>query len=240
MRLYFAILFLTSALSAAEFPGTATTGTVTRNADNPFPLRGSFVMFDREMPSERWGKELDSMQDVGMDTLVVLAVGHLRKNSNDPLGYSPSSDGMLFQSKWAAAHDAPAADRLEMILSLADKRGMKVYVGSMQTESDWTTGLELAALRAYNERIAAEIIERYASHQSLTGWYFPQEIWMNWVKYYGQSYYGTAALRDFVADMKRIDPTKAIAATVVFKKTGGAPPIDELSSYFAAHGGSTH
>ncbi|MBV9505001.1 MAG: DUF4434 domain-containing protein [Acidobacteriia bacterium] len=201
-------------------------------AKSEFTLRGSFLMFDRDLPRELWGKEFDYMREAGMDTVVVLAVGHLHSDSADPLRYSPSPDGLLFPSRWVSS--AHVDDRLEMVLSLADERGIKVYIGSLQTESDWTTGLELAALRAYNKRIAAEIVERYHSHRSFVGWYFPQEIWMNWVKYYGSGYYGTDSLRDFVADMREIDSHKLTAATVVFKKEGnGLMPAlasDELES----------
>ncbi len=94
-----------------------------------------------------------------------------------------------------------------------------MYLGSLQTESDWTTGLEFDALREYNRRVATEILQLYGGHPSLRGWYFTQEIWMNWAKYYGPSYYGTTLMRDFVADMKLIEPTKRTAAAVVFKKT---------------------
>jgi hypothetical protein len=174
-------------------------------------------MFDRDLPRELWAKELDFMQEVGMDTIFVLAAGRLRSNAADPLGYSLSPDGLLFPSRWVTTRNT-IADRLEMILSLADARRMKVYVGSLQTESDWTTGREFAALRTYNKRIAIEILERYGTHPSLAGWYFPQELWMNWVKYYGRDYYGSAVVRDFVADLKHLDPSRMTAATVVFKK----------------------
>jgi hypothetical protein len=189
------------------------------SSSSPYPLRGSFLTFDRDMGREGWAKELNFMKQVEMETIVILSVGHLETNAADPLGYSPSSDGLLFPSKWAP-RSASAEDRLEMILSLADERAMQVYVGSLQTESDWTTGREFTALRAYNRRLAKEIVERYGAHPSLVGWYFPQELWMNWVKYYGSDYYGSFLLRDFVADMKQIDPTKLTAATVVFKKAG--------------------
>ena len=222
MRRYLLTILLATVASATGFAGTATT-----SAESRIPLRGSFLTFDRELPRELWAKEFDHMQAVGMDTIVVLAVGHLRSNSADPMRYSPSADGLLYPSRWAPTPNARADDRLETILSLADQRGMKVHIGSLQTESDWTTGLEFAALREYNKRIATEILERYRTHPSLVGWYFPQELWMNWVKYYGRDYYGTAVLRDFVADMKRIDPDKITAATVVFKKEGDGlmPPL---------------
>ncbi len=220
-RLLLPVVLATVAL-ATGFAGTATT-----TPEGPIPLRGSFLTFDRGLPPALWAMEFDFMQAVGMDTVIVLAVGHLRSNSADPLRYSVSTDGLLYPSKWAPTLNARADDRLETILSLADQRGTKVYIGLLQTESDWSTGLEFAALREYNKRIAAEILERYRTHPSLVGWYFPQELWMNWVKYYGRDYYGTAVLRDFVADMKRIDPDKITAATVVFKKEkdGLMPPL---------------
>ena len=222
MRRYLLTVFLATLASTSGFAATAIS-----RADSRISLGGSFLTFDRALPRELWAKEFDDMQAVGMDMIVVLAVGQLRPDPADPLQYSISADGLLYPSRWAPDANARVDDRLETVLSLADQRGMKVYIGSLETESDWTTGLEFAALREYNKRIAAEILERYGMHPSLVGWYFPQELWMNWVKYYGRGYYGTAVLRDFVADMKSIDPGKMTAATVVFKKEGNGsmPPL---------------
>jgi hypothetical protein len=89
----------------------------------------------------------------------------------------------------------------------------------LQTATDWTDGTEFAALRTYNQRIALEVIQRYGHHQSLRGWYFTQEMWMNWVKKYGANYNGTALLANWAADMKNIDPARATTASVVVKKT---------------------
>ena len=48
---------------------------------------------------------------------------------------------------------------------------------------------------------------------------------MNWVMYYQPNYYGTTLLANFVSDMKTVDPTKPVAAAVVFKEYGvGAMP----------------
>ncbi len=80
---------------------------------------------------------------------------------------------------------------------------MKVYLGSLQTATDCTDGTEFAALRAYNQRVATEVIQRYGRHSSLRGWYFAQEIWMNWVKEYGDCYDGTELLANWAADMKK-------------------------------------
>ena len=113
-----------------------------------------------------------------------------------------------------------------MVLTFADSQGMKVYVGSLQTWSDWTDGTEFIALRKYNALVAAEILANYGSrHPSLGGWYFSQEIWMNWVQYYAPNYYGTTQLANYVTDMAALDPTRPVAAAVVFKETGyGAMP----------------
>jgi hypothetical protein len=42
--------------------------------------------------------------------------------------------------------------------------------------------------------VAQEVLQNYRQHPSLAGWYFTQELWLNWVKYYGSSYYGVTLL----------------------------------------------
>ncbi len=172
------------------------------------------------------------MKALDMNTVVVVSVGHLRPDSNDPKGYSLAPDGLLYPSSFVEASERPTTDLLEMILSLADQRGMKVYVGSLQTATDWSDGTEFNALRKHNKDVAAEIVQRYGWHTSLVGWYFTQEIWMNWVKYYGAlngntaaGYYGTVQMANWIADMKAIDPGKLTTAAIVIKKDGtGAMP----------------
>ena len=172
------------------------------------------------------------MKALDIKTVVVVSVGHLRADSNDPDGYSLAPHGLLYPSSFVNASERPTTDRLEMILSLADQRRMKVYVGSLQTATDWSGGTEFNALRKRNKDVAAEIVQRYGWHPSLVGWYFTQEIWMNWVKYYGAlngntaaGYYGTVQMVNWIADMKAIDPGKLTTAAVVFKKDGtGAMP----------------
>lgn len=94
VRRYLFIILLPTVASAIGFAGTPTT-----SAESRIPLCGSFLMFDRELPRELWAKESDDMQAVGMDMIVVVAVGHLRSNSADPLRYSLSADGLLYPSR---------------------------------------------------------------------------------------------------------------------------------------------
>lgn len=210
------------AVSAAD-PAKSATSAITFYSpaiSGDYPLIGSYLNFYRNLGYDHWGIELDRMRQISMNTIVVVSVGALRPDAGDPLGYSLSGEGLLYPSQHANPTVRPAVDRLEWILSLADQRGMKVYIGSLQTADDWSTGTEFAALREYNKRVAQEIVATYGNHPSLEGWYFTQELWMNWAKYYGSTYYGTVLLRDFVSDMATVDPTKPVAAAVVFKKDG--------------------
>jgi hypothetical protein len=77
---------------------------------------------------------------------VVVSVGHLRPDSRDPSAYSLAPDGLLYPSNWVDASERPTRDLLETILSLADQNGMNVYLGSLQTTTDWTDGTEFGAL----------------------------------------------------------------------------------------------
>jgi hypothetical protein len=183
-------------------------------------VQGTFLNFYRDLTPAQWGLEFQYMQEAGIDTVVVLSVGRLRSDSADPLEFSLAPEGLLYPSKYLCASQPVKEDKLAMILSLADERGMSVFLGSLQTETEWTDGTEFPALRAYNRRVAAEILERYGRHRSLQGWYFTQEIWMNWVKYYGDGYYGTRLLADWVSDLKRLDPAKRTSAAPVIKKIG--------------------
>jgi len=79
---------------------------------------------------------------------------------------------------------------------------MRVSLGALQTATDWTDGTEFAALRAYNRAVAIEVIQHCERHSSLRGWYFPQEVWMNWMKEYGACYDGTELLANWAADMR--------------------------------------
>lgn len=190
-----------------------------------YPLTGSFLNFYRNLGVNQWGIELSKMNEIDMKTVVIVAVGGLRVNSGDPLGYSLSGVGFLYPSDLIPVAERPSTDRLETILALADQKQMRVYLGSLQTYGDWTSGLEFTALREWNKRVAEEVISRYGHHPSLEGWYFTQELWMNWVKYYTSlngSYYGTTLLKNYIDDMKVIDPTKPVSAAVVFKKTLGS------------------
>lgn len=206
-----------------------------------FPIRGTFLDFYRNLTPELLALEFQSMAADGINTVVIESVGHLAPSAAQPLsctinpagaysdssGYALASDGLLYPSKLVSPAQAPSVDLLETVLELADEQGMAVYLGSLQTATDWSDGTEFCALQQMNQQVAAEVVARYGHHISLKGWYFTQELWMNWVKYYGQQqflgaagYYGTNLLAQWAADMKTIDPDLLTTASVVVKQTG--------------------
>jgi hypothetical protein len=189
-------------------------------AGQSYPIQGTFLNFYRNLTPELWALEFQHMKAVNITTLVIAPVGHLRVDAADPSGYSLAPDGLRYPSNLVPVSKRPKADVLEMMLSLADQQGMQVYLGSLQTAAEWSGGTEFLALRAYNKRVAAEIVQRYGRHRSLAGWYFTQELWLNWAKYYGTRYYGTMLLANWVADMKSLDAGKLTTVAVVVKKTG--------------------
>ena len=204
------VTIMATSEAAGSITSTATVSFYSPQTEADYPLLGSFLTFNRDMPRSLWSQELEWMRQAGMNTIVILSVGSLKPDNTQPSGYSLV--GMIYGS----AQGEP--DRLETILSLADERGMRVYLGSLQLVGVWESGLHSAALREYNRKVAEEVLRLYGHHPSLAGWYFTQEIWLNWVKYYGPQYEGTWLLRSYVQDMEALDPTKPVCTTVVFKK----------------------
>ncbi len=206
-----------------------------------YPIQGTFLDFYRNLTPELWSLEFRYMHADGIKTIVVVSVGHLQASTGQPSsctlpgsgaytddsGYSLAPDGLLYPSDYLSSGEQPTVDLLEMVLDMADSAGMNVYLGSLQTATDWSAGTAFCALREYNQEVAAEVLQRYGHHRSLKGWYFTQEIWMNWVKYYGQKngngaagYYGTNLMAQWAADMKTIDATRPTSAAVVVKESG--------------------
>ena len=100
------------------------------------------------------------------------------------------------------------------MLSLADRSGMRVYLGSLQTATDWTDGTEFAAWRAHNRRVATRSHSMLRPPFFCAGLAFSQGIWMNSVKEYGAYYDGTELLANWATDMKDIDPGRKTLATL--------------------------
>lgn len=187
-------------------------------------LTGSFVMFDRNLNTvEMWEHELATQAALGHKILILPGAGTLMPSIEDATGFTVNPETLIYPSGLFPAVP-PRPDNLGMLLTAADQFGMQVYVGSLQTYGVWSDGIEFNALHKYDPVIAREILAQYGSHPSLNAgggnWYFSHELWLNWVQFYGASYYGISELGEYVAQMKAISARARVIEAPVFKKAG--------------------
>jgi hypothetical protein len=191
----------------------------------PVQPSASYFVYDRNQSSAELDSELAQMQGAGMNTVIPISVGMLNGGAGTPGGpcTTLSANGLLYPSALVA--NPPTDDKLGTLLTLADARGMKVSLGSLQTAGDWTSGAEFDSLNSCNAAVFQEVHSLYGFHPSLVGVYSTQELWLNWVSYYGPSYYGITLLRNLVAAVEAADPNWVVFAAPVFKEAGsGAMP----------------
>lgn len=189
-----------------------------------YPITGSFFLFDRVLTAEQTKEELQQMRSLGMDTVVVFSVGMLEAAPSDSTGYKLSGNGLRYPSQYVSGADS---SDLGNLIDAASGLGMKVFIGTLSTAGDWTTGLEFAALRKWNKLVMQEIWNRYGSCGCINGFFFPQELWINWLKFSGSGYYGATLLRDWVTDVKSVNSSFLTLAAPVFKEQAyqAMPPL---------------
>ena len=128
------------------------------------PITGTFIdeiTFD--MPSsnwtrEQWAKDLDYMQEIGIDTVIFIRGGF--------------QDKSVFPSKVLGT---PYADDLAgIIFEETSKRNMNVLFGAYISNGDWNRGDYATEIRI-NKDFIKEVHERYGDYPSFGGWYIPHE-----------------------------------------------------------------
>ena len=90
------------------------------------------------------------MRAVDINTVVVVSVGTLARGFRRRLGLQPCARWIAVSERFRGRDERPTRDLLETILSWPTSTGMNVYLGSLQTATDWTDGTEFGALRSYN------------------------------------------------------------------------------------------
>lgn len=137
--------------------------------DDCMKITGTFIdELSRDMPFhnwgiDEWGKEFRLMKSIGIDTIVLPNAGQDWK-----LLY-PSA----FLSSKGVPH--PSFDKLDLLLTLADKCGFKVYCGLYNTLH--TSHIPHRDLAAINHTVGNEIWNNYGSkHHSFNGWFISQEV----------------------------------------------------------------
>ena len=114
------------------------------------------------MSASWWQNELGAMKTIGMDTVVVNYVAY------DQSYFYPTSvpGGSPF-----------GIDSIKRIMDAADQHGMKVYLGlHLDPDQFSTSTFNLPANLAQGQAELDELWTRYGGHESLAGWYMPQEF----------------------------------------------------------------
>jgi hypothetical protein len=130
------------------------------------PITGTFIdEITYDIPSsnwtlEKWRRDLDNMQAVGIDTLVFIRGGFEDKS------IFPS--GVLGTQK-------TADDFAGFIFDEAEKRKMNVFFGLYISNINWNGGDAVTEIRK-NCEFVDEVCARYGSSSAFAGWYIPQEV----------------------------------------------------------------
>ncbi len=128
------------------------------------PITGTFIdEITYDIPSsnwtyDQWRKDLDYMQEIGIDTVIFIRGGF--------------EDKSVFPSKVLGTHYAD--DFAGFIFEETSKRGMDVFFGMYISNLDWNGGDAAGEIRK-NTMFIKEVDERYGHYPSFKGWYIPQE-----------------------------------------------------------------
>lgn len=120
-----------------------------------------------DFTARQWDYKVKEMAQAGLRYLILLNTAIHNKT------YYPS---VLLEK-----HQMKCEDPLEVVLSAADKYGIKFFI-SNGFYGEWTNPshlmqdrkVEILRLKAMNE-----IAEKYAHHESFYGWYYPNETGIN-------------------------------------------------------------
>ena len=137
--------------------------------DNCLKITGTFIdELSHDLPFHNWGKEewnneFRLMKSIGIDTVILRHAGLDLK--------------LLYPSKFLAEKGIPqpSFDKLELLLTLADKWGFNVFCGLYNAQL--TSRLLNKSVAETNHAVSAEIWQNYGSrHRSFNGWFICQEI----------------------------------------------------------------
>lgn len=134
------------------------------------PITGTFLdEISHDIPHQNWGeKEWDRdfqyMKDIGIDTVIDIRCGY-RKFITYPSKYLLSKGCYM-----------PSVDLIDMFCRLAQKYGMKFWLGLYDSGVYWDTGNMDNEVEC-NKYVIDEIWENYGKkYDSFGGWYISTEI----------------------------------------------------------------
>jgi hypothetical protein len=134
------------------------------------PITGTFLdEITHDIPSQNWGecewdREFALYKKIGIDTLIIIRAGYRNK--------------CIFQAKCLPDLLPIPHDLGEMFYSLADKHGLKMFLGTYDSGHFWykrTWWKEVDINRVFID----EAYARYGHHASFQGWYLTHETGKN-------------------------------------------------------------
>jgi len=122
---------------------------------------------------QQWDAKIKEIADVGMEYLVLMCTA-LYFRSFFPTTIFPA---------WRLA----CSDPLEVVLSAADKYGVKFFIGG-GFYGDWQSPNIISDSAAVKRRLQAmgEITKLYSHHRSFYGWYWPNEAFID--RYFSEAF----------------------------------------------------
>jgi hypothetical protein len=134
------------------------------------PISGTFLdEITHDIPSQNWGAEewaqdFDAMQDIGIDTVVLIRAGYRDR---------ATFDSEVLQ---AARPMQPAyIDLVDLFLTQAARCGMDLFFGTYDAGTFWDDG-DYRYEVDVNKDFCAEVTERYGARDAFSGWYICHEI----------------------------------------------------------------
>lgn len=163
------------------------------------PITGTFIdEITYDIPSSNWSvaqwkRDLDYMQDIGIDTLIMIRGGFGRKT--------------VFPSKVLGTLEAD--DFAGLIFEETSKRKMDLFLGLYLSTVDWNHG-DVEGEVAINKKFVNEVWEKYGEYPSFKGWYLPQETNADRLNF-------SQTIRELSAVCKDKAPDKQVLISPCFK-----------------------
>jgi hypothetical protein len=147
-------LLAMATLFLAVFPGCATV-TGNHGRANLAGVLWWLSPVDAARPVDAWQEDLDALDALGMDLLI-------------------------FTGPYAGVEPKPGeGDPFDALLGEFDRRGMRVYLSTLQAPAWWTLTDTTPEIDRAKQRIE-NLERRYGAHPSFEGFYIPYECYCMW------------------------------------------------------------
>lgn len=133
-------------------------------------ITGTFLdEITHDIPSQNWGPEawardFDAMQQVGIDTVILIRAGYRSRTTFD-------SEVLRDHRDMLPAY----TDLVDLFLTEAGTRDMDFYFGTYDAGTFWDDG-DYRTEVDVNKDFCAEVIDRYGDRDAFAGWYISHEI----------------------------------------------------------------